>query len=77
VYDQQKCARTAIRSRSTKSVRTAFATTNPETRTILAEHYYPEEYFIDVLSRVDDHPISRIDELTPARLDQVKERLSP
>jgi len=25
----------------------------------------PEEYFIDVLSRVDDHPISRIDELTP------------
>jgi transposase len=25
----------------------------------------PEEYFIDVLSRIDDHPISRIDELTP------------
>lgn len=25
----------------------------------------PEEYFIDVLSRVDDHPMSRIDELTP------------
>jgi len=25
----------------------------------------PEAYFIDVLSRVDDHPASRIDELTP------------
>jgi hypothetical protein len=25
----------------------------------------PEEYFIDVLARVDDHPSSRIDELTP------------
>jgi len=25
----------------------------------------PEQYFIDVLSRVDDHPFSRIDELTP------------
>jgi len=25
----------------------------------------PEEYFIDVLGRVDDHPFSRIDELTP------------
>lgn len=25
----------------------------------------PEEYFIDVLSRVDDYPMSRIDELTP------------
>ena len=27
--------------------------------------------------RVDDHPASRIDELTPPPLDQVKERLSP
>lgn len=25
----------------------------------------PEEYFIDVLTRVDDQPVSRIDELTP------------
>lgn len=25
----------------------------------------PEEYFIDVLTRVDDHPFARIDELTP------------
>jgi transposase len=25
----------------------------------------PEKYFIDVLARVDDHPMSRIDELTP------------
>ncbi len=25
----------------------------------------PEAYFIDVLSRVDDHPARRIDELTP------------
>jgi len=25
----------------------------------------PEKYFIDVLSRVDDHPYSKIDELTP------------
>jgi len=25
----------------------------------------PEQYFIDVLSRVDDHPLSRIGELTP------------
>jgi hypothetical protein len=25
----------------------------------------PEEYFIDVLSRVDNHPASRIEELTP------------
>jgi transposase len=25
----------------------------------------PEEYFIDVLARVDDHPVSRIKELTP------------
>jgi len=24
-----------------------------------------EEYFIDALSRADDHPMSRIDELTP------------
>jgi len=26
----------------------------------------PEEYLIDVLARVDDHPLSRIEELTPA-----------
>ena len=30
-----------------------------------------EKYFIDVLSRVDDHPMSRIDELTlPGRFNQ-------
>jgi len=27
----------------------------------------PEKYFIDVLARVDDHPMSRIEELTPHR----------
>jgi len=32
----------------------------------------PEAYFIDVLARVDEHPASRIDELTPHNWGQSK-----